>query len=132
MGVEFLVDLLIWRLCFHRLAWDLPQVTRRILFKKPVAVFTIGLMLIHSLNFFPNCMTCSWPVHCLAFTECLFDGKVMINGENACTTTLANRTNYAEIVLQETRLRTQVEISPEQLACGRLDVDCFGLEAVSR
>lgn len=53
MGVEFLVDLLIWHLCFRRLAWNLPQVTRRVLFKKPVAVFTMGLMLTHVVNFLP-------------------------------------------------------------------------------
>ena len=133
MSVEFLVDLLIWRLCFQRLAWDMPQITRRI-FHKPrsVAVFTMGLMLMHSLNFFPTCITCSWPVHCLVFTECLFDGKVMINGKNACTQTIANWTNYAEIAVQEMTSRTQVEISPEQLGCGRQGVNCFGLETVSK
>ena len=58
VGVEFLVDLLIWRLCFHRLGWDLPHVTRSVLLNKTVAGFTMGLMLMHSLNFFPNCMNC--------------------------------------------------------------------------
>ena len=53
MGVEFLVDLLTWHLCFRRLAWNLPRVTRRVLFKKPVAVFTMGLMLTHVVNFLP-------------------------------------------------------------------------------
>ena len=127
MGVEFLVDLLIWHLCFRRLAWNLPQVTRRVLFKKSVAAFTMGLMLTHAVNFLPNCMSCRWPVHCVAFTECLFDGKVMINGENKCATVLSNRTGYSEIVLQEMRSRTQVEVSPEQLGCGRQHVSCNGL-----
>ena len=74
-----------------------------------------------------NCMSCRYPVHCVAFTECLFDGKVMINGENKCTTILSNETGYTEIVLQEMRSRTQVEVSPEQLGCGRQHVSCNGL-----
>ena len=129
MGVEFAVDLVIWRLCFSWLDWDFPHVIRRVLLTKPAAVLTMGLMLMHSLNFFPNCLKCSWPVHCLVFSECLFDGNVMINGENACTTTLRNTTNYAAIVVQETRARTQVQISAAQLGCGRSHVDCFGLGA---
>ena len=124
--IEFFVDLFIWRLCFHRLAWDIPQVIRSVLFKKPVAVFVMGVMLMPSLNFFPNCMTCNWPVHCLAFTECLHDGEVMVNGQNQCTTHIHNWTNYAEIVVQEARLR-MIEVSPEQLGCGHQHVDCFGL-----
>jgi len=132
LGVEFLVDVLIWRLCFRWLAWDLPQITRRVLFHRPVAVFTMGLMLMHSLNFFPTCITCRWPIHCLVFTECLFDGTVMINGENACTQTITNWTNYAEIAVQGMSSRTQVEIIPEQLGCGRQGVDCYGLVAARK
>ena len=52
-GRRIPVDLLIWHLCFRRLSWNLPQVTRRVLFKKPVAVFTMGLMLTHVVNFLP-------------------------------------------------------------------------------
>ena len=75
-------------------------------------------------------MSCRYPVHCVAFTECLFDGKVMINGENKCTRgvrILSNETGYTEIVLQEMRSRTQVDVSPEQLGCGRQRVSCSGL-----
>jgi len=128
MGFEFSVDLIIWRLCFHRLAWDLPQIIRRVLFMKPVAVFTLGLMLMHSLNFYPICMECSRPVTCLVFTECLFDGKVMMDGMNACTTVLIKDQKYADFAVQEMLSRTQVNVSAEQLGCGRQGVDCYGLE----
>lgn len=127
MSVEFCVDYLVWRACFHRLAWDLPHIIRRVVFKKPVAVFTMSMMLMHSLNFFPFCMECSMPVGCLVLTECLFDGKVMMDGINACTTALKEDRKYAELAVQEMLSRTQVKVSAEQLGCGRQGVDCYGL-----
>ena len=127
MGVEFCVDYLVWRACFHRLAWDLPHIIRRVVFKKPVAVFTMSMMLMHSLNFFPFCMECSRPVSCLVFTECLFDGKVMMDGINACTAVPKKDRKYAEFAVQEMLSRTQVKVSAEQLGCGRQGVDCYGL-----
>ena len=128
MSVEFSVDLLVWRLCFRTLDWDLPQIIRRVVFKKPVAVVTVGMMLMHSLNFYPFCMDCGKPVSCLVFTECLFDGEVMMDGQNACTAMLRHDQKYANFAVQEMLARTQVKISAEQLGCGRQDVDCFGLE----
>ena len=128
MGVELTVDRLIWLAGQRVLPLDVSRVFRRILAKRCTVFFVLGVMQMSSVTFFPNCMTCRWPVHCVLFTECLFDGEVMVNGQNACSSKVHNRTNYAELVLLERRSHTQGEVSPEQLGCGRQDgVDCFGL-----
>lgn len=130
MGVELVVDGLVWHTGRRMVPFDVSRAFRRVLARRFTAVFVLGVMLMHSVAYFPNCMVCRWPVHCVLFTECLFDGEVMVNGQNACSSKMHNRTNYAEQVLLERRSHAQGEILPEQLGCGRQDgVDCFGLES---
>ena len=126
MGVEVLVDCLIWLAGRRMLPLDVSCVFRRILAKRSTVFFVLGVMQMHSVTFFPNCMTCRWPVHCVLFTECLSDGEVMVNGQNACSSKVHNKTNYAELVLRERQSHGRGEVSPEQLGCGRQDgVECW-------
>ena len=55
-----------------------------------------------------------------------------INGDNAFIARINNRTNYAEIVVQEARARMELHVSPEKLGRGRQHVDCYGLEDASK
>jgi hypothetical protein len=104
------------------LPFDFKIIYQTILRRRAVFFF-FGVMMSHTLNFWPKCQTCELPQVCLVYTECLKHGSVILDGRDACS-----YKNFVWTADALDTLLTTTNVSMTDMACERDDVTCYDAE----
>ncbi len=102
---------------------------KRVLWNRHLLLFWFGIMVIHGINLWPKCTTCGNPWECLLFIECARGPVKLGTDANVCGKyrTFQNNTNLELLAIHNSQRRKHgftYNLTPEDLACARKDVNC--------
>jgi hypothetical protein len=100
-------------------------IIRKLFGRKDVCLSFFGVLLVNPAMYWPKCHTCQLPQTCLAYTECLKHGSVLLDGRDVCKADFAWTSRGLQTLLQTTN------VSLADLACEREDVICESVESLA-